>query len=94
MKAKKENKIYDITTEQEKQRYLKEGYDVYDNNGKLLEYSPLKKIAYSEYDKIMAENAALKAENEDLKAHVAELEIAAQAAENPEKGVSRKKGGE
>ena len=36
MKARKENKVYSITTEQEKQRYLKAGYDIYSDNGKLM----------------------------------------------------------
>lgn len=73
MRAKKENKSYRISTEQEKQRYLKDGYDIYDDEGKLLEYSPLKKIAYSEYDK-------LKKENEELRAKVVELEALANKA--------------
>ncbi|EEC58166.1 hypothetical protein NQ488_04825 [[Bacteroides] pectinophilus] len=61
MKAKKENKIYKIVTEEEKNRYLKEGFDIYDDSGKLLEYSPAKKIAYSEYAKLLKENEELKA---------------------------------
>ena len=73
MRAKKENKSYRISTEQEKQRYLKDGYDIYDDEGKLLEYSPLKKIAYSEYDK-------LKKENEELRAKVVESEALANKA--------------
>lgn len=60
MKAKKENKTYRIATEMEKQRYLKEGYDIYDDKGNILEYSPLKKISYSEYVKLQQENADLK----------------------------------
>ena len=78
MKAKKENKVYTINTDQEKSRYLKEGYDIYDDNGNLLEHSPLKKIAYSEYAKLLAENTA-------LKARVAELEAA-----EPEKKTGKK----
>lgn len=66
MRAKKENKVYRITTESEKQRYLKEGYDIYDEDGNVLIYSPLKKIAYSEYVKLKEENAALKAEMQAL----------------------------
>ena len=62
MKAKKENKVYSITTEQEKQRYLKQGYDIYDDEGELLEYSPQKKISYSQYDALLKENNALKEE--------------------------------
>ncbi len=62
MKAKKENKVYSITTEQEKQRYLKQGYDIYDDEGKLLEHSPQKKISYSQYDVLQKENETLKEE--------------------------------
>lgn len=70
MKAKKENKVYRITTEVEKQRYLKEGFDIYDDDGKIIAHSPLKKIAYSEYVKVAGENAALKAEMETLQAEI------------------------
>lgn len=70
MRAKKENKVYRIGSEQEKSRYLKEGFDIYDDAGNVLEYSPLKKISYSEYVKQQKENEALKAK-------VAELEAAA-----------------
>ena len=62
MKARKENKVYSITTEQEKQRYLKEGYDIYSDEGKLQEYSPLKKISYSQYDALRRENDAMRQE--------------------------------
>lgn len=48
MKAKKENKVYDIADIQ-KEAYLKEGYDIYDDNGKVIEYSPKKTITYNEY---------------------------------------------
>lgn len=82
MKAKKENKIYQINTDQEKQRYLKEGFDVYDDDGNVQEYSPQKKISYSEYIRAVkeiehlqdlaaeryAEIETLKAENAELKA--------------------------
>lgn len=74
MKAKKENKVYTITTEQEKKRYLKEGFDIYDDEGKLLEHSPLKKIAYNKYVDLEKVNQKLAAENEELKARVADLE--------------------
>lgn len=84
MKAKKENKVYTITTEQDKQRYLKEGFDIYDDKGELLEHSPLKKIAYSKYAELEKENQKLVTENEDLKARVADLETQLKKAEeNP-----------
>lgn len=68
MKAKKENKVYKVTTDVEKQRYLKDGYDIYDDDGKIIEYSPLKKIEYGKYKKLEEENNSLKAEIESLKA--------------------------
>lgn len=67
MRAKKENKVYQVKTDAEKQRYLNAGYDIYDDKGKLLEHSPMKKIAYGEYAKLKKENEALKAENAKLK---------------------------
>lgn len=70
MRAKKENKVYQISTEAEKQRYLKAGYDIYSDDGKLLEYTPLKKIAYSEYAKLQEQNKSLEAENKALKAQL------------------------
>ena len=67
MKAVRENKVYRIETESQKQRYLKEGFDIYDDEGKILEHSPKKKIAYGEYAKLQEENKALLAELAALK---------------------------
>lgn len=61
MKAKKENKVYTIN-EREKKRYLEDGYDIYNDDGEIIEHSPKKMIKYSEYEKILKENAALKAQ--------------------------------
>jgi len=52
MKAKKENKIYQINEEMKK-RYLEEGYDIYSDAGELLEHSPKKKITFAEHEKAM-----------------------------------------
>lgn len=90
MKAKKENKSYKISSDLEKQRYLKEGYDIYDDDGKLLEYSPLKKIAYSEYAKLKVDAEALKAENELLRAQIAELTAVKQETESEEEKAVKK----
>lgn len=91
MRAKKENKVYRITTEAEKARYLKEGFDIYNEKGEIVEHSPLKKIAYGEYDKLKKEKAALEAEKEELQKQVdkltkdnAKLKAAAENA-NPSK---------
>ena len=97
MKAKKENKVYTINTEQEAQRYLKEGYDIYDDDGNVRDYSPKKKIAFSEYVKAVKEienlrklTAERNAEIESLKKEIAEL----QAKQEPAKKAENKKAGE
>lgn len=68
MKAKRDNKVYQITTDAEKQRYLKAGYDIYDDSGKITDHSPLKKVPYAELEKVKTENAILKEEIETLQA--------------------------
>ncbi|EXG84072.1 hypothetical protein K413DRAFT_0784 [Clostridium sp. ASBs410] len=70
MKAKKENKVYTIT-ETEKKRYLDTGYDIYNDDGELIEHSPLKKITVAEHEK---EISALREENAALKAQLVEKE--------------------
>lgn len=75
MKAKKDNKIYRIV-ETQKKRYLAEGYDIYDDEGNLLEYSPLKKAEYSKY-------VAVVKENEQLKSVIKELEASDSPKEKP-----------
>lgn len=93
MKAKKENKVYTINTEQEAQRYLKDGYDIYDDDGNVRDYSPKKKIAFSEYMKAAKEIERLQAlvaekdaENKTLKAEIAALQQPARKAESKKAG--------
>lgn len=62
LEARKENKVYQID-ETQKDRYLKEGFDIYED-GKINEYTPLKKIPYSEHLKVVKE---LKARFENVK---------------------------
>lgn len=81
MRAKKDNKIYQVTTDAEKERYLKEGFDIYDDSGKIVEHSPVKKIAYGEYAKLKEENTALKAELENVQ-KVAEEAVSGTSEEN------------
>lgn len=54
LKAVKENKEYTITSEQ-KARYLNEGFDIHDESGKIVEYSPKKKIEYNKHVQLIAE---------------------------------------
>lgn len=67
MRAIKDNKVYtvDKTT---KGAYLAQGFDIYDDNGKLTEKSPSATVPYAKYVELEAENAKLKAENKKLKA--------------------------
>lgn len=66
MKAVKANKEYTITDVQ-KQAYLNEGYDIIDDKGKVIEYSPKKTIAYSKYSELQEELEKAKAEIKKLK---------------------------
>lgn len=81
MRARKENKVYQVSTDAEKQRYLKAGYDIYDDDGKIVEHSPLKKVAYAELDKEKKQNIELKAEIEALREENAVLKETADDAE-------------
>lgn len=67
MKAVKANKQYTIS-ETEKPSYLAQGYDILDDNGSVIEHSPQAAVSYSEYEKLLNENAALKAELNSSKA--------------------------
>lgn len=54
MKAKKENKVYEVD-KITKDRYVKLGYDIYDDEGKVIENAKNKMIAYEEYEKLQKE---------------------------------------
>ena len=54
MKAKKENKVYEVD-KITKDRYVKLGYDIYDDKGELIENAKNKTIAYEEYEKLQKE---------------------------------------
>ena len=91
MKAKKENKVYTID-ETRKKAYLSEGYDIYDENDKLIEYSPKKLIAYAEYMKLSKEKEELtnqvqelSKEKEELTKKLKELEKIMEANKKNEK---------
>lgn len=65
MKAKKDNKVYRID-ETQKKKYLSEGFDIYNDEGELVEYSPLKKIEYNKYVDVLKENEELKKQLSEL----------------------------
>lgn len=70
MRAKKDNKVYDIDQSQAN-RYMKQGFDIYNDDGSLNSYSDLKTIKYCDHlkevnelkaklDEAQKENASLK----------------------------------
>lgn len=79
MNAVKENRVYTIT-ETDVDSFRKEGYDIFDDNGKLIAYGIGKTVAYEKFaetvenlEKLMEENAVLSSENEELKAEIKKL---------------------
>lgn len=75
MRAEKGNKVYTIT-EEEKERYQNDGFDIFSDDGEIIIYGIGKNIPYEEY-------AALKKENEALKEKLAQTETS-QTSEKPE----------
>lgn len=73
MKARKDNKVYNIDASQKKY-YLNEGYDIFDDKGKLIENSPKKKIEFGVYSKVVEAN-------KELEKKVAELTDALASAD-------------
>ena len=59
MIAVKENKVYK-TDENSKNTYLSQGFDICDDSGKVLEYSPTGTVSRAEYSKVLAELNELK----------------------------------
>ncbi|MDE5771361.1 MAG: hypothetical protein K2I06_06995 [Ruminococcus sp.] len=59
MLAIKDNKVY-RTDENAKNSYLAQGFDICDDNGKIVEYSDFGTVKRADYDKVLAELNALK----------------------------------
>ena len=97
MKALKGNKEY-IIDEKQKKAYLEAGFDIKDDDGKVIAYGRGKTVPYADHAALKAENEALKAENEALKARNAELEAllgakdegATESKTEPEKNTGKK----
>ncbi len=66
MKAVKGNRVYTIT-EAEKERRRAEGFDIYDDKGKLIAYCKGKTVPYEQYAALEEENKKLKKELDKLK---------------------------
>ncbi len=63
MTAEKDNKVYTID-ESTKDRYAAEGYDIRDDNGKVIAYGKGKTVPYEEYQRVLQELESLKAEKQ------------------------------
>lgn len=61
MTAKKANKVYTVS-KVEMESYLAMGYDIFDEEGKLLKRSPKATVPYSDYEKVVKERDELKAQ--------------------------------
>lgn len=59
MKASKENKVYTIDQSQQ-EHYVKEGFDILDDNGKLVKQGAGKTVPYDKFQTVANENTALK----------------------------------
>lgn len=66
MKARKENKVYEVD-KITKDRYVKAGYDIYDDEGKLIQSATNKTVSYEEYKKVKKELEELKSKKEQKK---------------------------
>lgn len=66
MKAIKENKTYTVD-ETTKDAYLAQGFDIYGDNGELIERSPSSTVSRREYDELLDKYNKLAAENKKLK---------------------------
>lgn len=73
MKAKKANRSYTIT-EAEVKSWQKEGYDIYDDHGRIVAYGAGKTVPFDKYMQAISAYELLESENADLKAKLAELE--------------------
>ena len=72
IKVRRANKILRID-ESNKKTYLDLGYDVIDAKGNVIEHNK-KNVTMAEYEKLVAENKALKAELEKLKSRKGKAE--------------------
>lgn len=77
MKATKGNKVYTID-ETQKAMYKAQGYDITDDQGKVIEYGAGKSVSYEEYKTLEEKALKLEKENKKLKDEIKELKKGAQ----------------
>lgn len=72
MKASKDNKVYTIT-EAEKDFYIKQGFDITEDNGTVIVHGAGKSVSYEEYKTLEQKALKLEKENKKLKDEIKEL---------------------
>ena len=77
MKASKDNKVYTIT-EVEKDFYIKQGFDIIQDDGTVIEHGAGKSVSYEEFKTLQEKATKLEKENKKLKEEVKELKKGAQ----------------
>lgn len=87
MKAIKDNKVYTVD-EKSAKGYLARGFDIFGDDGKLIERSPSSTVSRKEYDELSAKY------NELLEKYNALLKASAACEPAPEKKGKGKSGGE
>lgn len=71
MKARKENKEYTITPDS-KEDYQEDGYDIFDDNGKMIAQGRGKNVSVELYERVLEENEKLKKELKAVKKEASE----------------------
>lgn len=77
MKATKGNKVYTID-ETQKAMYQAQGYDIVDDEGKIVQYGAGKTVSYEEYKALEEKVSKLEKDNKNLKKENKELKNGAQ----------------
>lgn len=73
MRAVKGNRSYKINAD-ESEAKAAQGYDIYDDDGRLVKRAVGKKVDYREFAKLKEENAKLKEEVAQLKKQIGNME--------------------
>ena len=82
MRAEEGNKVYTITEEQ-KEHYQNDGFDILSDDGKIIAYGIGKNVPYEKYEALKSENEALRKELENLKSAMKELEPETETVKEP-----------
>jgi len=72
MKATKGNKVYTID-ESQKAMYQAQGYDIVNDEGKIIQYGAGKTVSYENYKTVEEKAVKLEKENKKLKEEIKEL---------------------